>query len=252
MIWTPDKRIVTPRNRQGGFLLNPFRFGGGGGGGDDVDPHFDKVTALLKFDGEDESTTISDEVGVINWTAQNDAQLDTSEKRFGLSALLLNGTNAYVTAGLAPGLAMGEEDLTVELFARIASNSETRVFIDTRSGPTDTGGFAFFNHSSGRIRVNVGNSTVAESAGSITEDQWDHVAATRENGTWRIFIVGDLDGTGSNSSNLSSSNNVTIGRSQSGSAYFQGHIDEMRFTKGVARYTASFTPPSAPFPTVGP
>lgn len=27
MIWTPDKRIVTPRKRQGGFLVNPFRFG---------------------------------------------------------------------------------------------------------------------------------------------------------------------------------------------------------------------------------
>ena len=36
------------------------------------------------------------------------------------------------------------------------------------------------------------------------------------------------------------------------SEYLTGYIDDLRITKGYARYTATFTPPTAAFPNTGP
>jgi len=85
-------------------------------------------------------------------------------------------------------------------------------------------------------------------AGTIAVDTWYHVAASREGTSLRVFIDGVLVNTSTNS------NNMNFGRLRVGSngsntgEWFHGWMDELRITKGVARYTANFTAPTAPFP----
>jgi hypothetical protein len=87
---------------------------------------------------------------------------------------------------------------------------------------------------------------------SVLSGTWRHIAVTREGTTLRIFIDGVLRGSVTDSRDYSPS--ITyfgVGaqiNSRNAAYDFVGHIDEVRVTKGVARYTANFTVPTSTFP----
>jgi hypothetical protein len=64
-----------------------------------------------------------------------------------------------------------------------------------------------------------------------------------------VFVNGVLKGSATNTQNYSAQNSIMYVGSQGVSMYLTGYIDDLRITKGVARYTQNFTPPTAPLPT---
>jgi hypothetical protein len=91
--------------------------------------------------------------------------------------------------------------------------------------------------------------TLASSA-ILLINTWYHVAITREGTTWRMFINGNLEDSGTQTAYpTTNSNAFYIGYDVTTAARtFNGHIDEFRWTKGFARYTASFIEPTSAFP----
>jgi hypothetical protein len=77
---------------------------------------------------------------------------------------------------------------------------------------------------------------------------WQHWAIVRNNGTVTMYLNGNSIGSAVYSGNLVD-NGTFIGTNNGGAQGFTGHIDDLRITKGVARYTANFTPPTAALPT---
>ncbi len=78
---------------------------------------------------------------------------------------------------------------------------------------------------------------------------WCHVAVVRSSGIWNLYINGVSQGTNSASRDLTNTDAVIgAGRYASDStpnAFFPGYIDDFRITKGYARYTSNFTPPTS-------
>lgn len=220
----------------------------GGGGGD---PDFASVVALLHFDGTNGSTTFADVRG-LTWTANGNAQLSTTNPRFGTACLLLDGSGDFALTSTPSGFEFGTGDFTVEAWIRPANVSAFQDIFSNRS-PAG-GGMTFRITDSGFLDYFPGNAPIRlVGSTALTANVYTHVAVSRASGTTRLFIGGALDGSLSDSFNYAMSNgqstDTAIGRSQlTASQFFDGRIDEMRVTKGVGRYTASFTPPTSPFP----
>lgn len=229
--------------------MMPFPFQTGGLGlvgapansGSGADPYYANVVSLLHFDGVDGSTTFTDEKGVA-WTASGNAQIDTSDSKFGGSSLLLDGVNDMITAVSDAIWGFGTADWTVECWVkRTNSNS---VFWDNRTaGPQS---MVTFNDPSGFICYY--DSVTTTGSVVIPASTWSHVAWCRNASTLRMFVDGVVASSGAYATNMGSARPMRIGQDITNAADFSGWIDEWRVTKGVGRYTAAFTPPSGPFP----
>jgi hypothetical protein len=93
----------------------------------------------------------------------------------------------------------------------------------------------------------------AQAIGAVSVNTWYHVAITRQGNTFRTYLNGVQGSTWTSSAALyTPTKPLGIGSNPDGSYSLNGWLDELRITKGVARYTgaASFTPPTAPFPEV--
>ena len=95
----------------------------------------------------------------------------------------------------------------------------------------------------------IETSLATAGAGTYTVNTWHHFAATRQNGTLRTFFNGNLIGSTSFTADMTDTNYLTIGMNNyaGGLQHFDGALKEIRFTKGLARYTSTFTPPTTNF-----
>jgi len=80
---------------------------------------------------------------------------------------------------------------------------------------------------------------------------WYHLAATRSGNSWRYFVDGtQLGSTATDTGTIFDGTSVTrVGGGYVAGYTMNGWIAAVRVTKGVARYTGNFTPPSLPLPT---
>ncbi len=231
---------------------------------------------LLHGNGVDESTTIIDAVGHTVFT-YGTTQLDTSEKKFGTASIQFNKNKegldrtdyAYVDMGTDSDL--GTEDFTIDLWIKMNAYGQygNNPFISHDYQYWNTGihrgvswGFMFQQYGStgpGRLvmmRKYASNDPASEGrySNDITLDlnTWYHVAVVRDGNTLRFFVNGIQQGT-ANCSGITydrfseNTEPVYLGRCSGGSVgelplNFDGWMDELRVSKGIARWKENFTP----------
>jgi hypothetical protein len=208
------------------------------------DPDFASVSLLLPMDGTNGSTTFTDASSNALTVTSTNAVISTAQSRWGSSSALFNGTNSYVTVDVPGGLGAGT--FTLEWWIYPINTGAPGAIFNSRGGGGNNGdGIDFFNdHKIGTAYV-----VILNTGPTYTPNTWHHFALVRESSSNMRAYLNGVNYVTSNSSNNFSNTQFHIGGSPAGNiGYFNGYMDDVRYSN-IARYTANFTPPSAPFPT---
>ena len=211
--------------------------------------HFDSINPAGRF--------IDNSRNNLKITSSGNVTVNNNIYKFGGGSGLFDGTGDYLTTPLSSNLQFGTGDFTIEcwnyMIARI--NSNPAIFSNYNS--YTIGALSLFaGHSAGtttsyQVAINGAAFPTIE-GGTIAYNTWVHLAVVRNSGTIKLYVNGTsvgtpystavtLNGVGSLFYIGSTGDSLATG-------YINGYIDEFRITKGIARYTSNFTPPSAPFP----
>jgi hypothetical protein len=181
-----------------------------------------------------------------NLTTVGDAKISTTQSKFGGSSIYFDGTGDYLQIPYSPNFTMN-------------SNFTAECWVYITSAPNAYGGILAFSNDSEGVGWNIligGNPSkfhfnvalsYTDTDTSLTLNTWTHLALVRSGSTVKLYINGVADAnTLTTSATATCPTNPQIGSYPliSGRTFF-GYIDDIRITKGYARYTTTFTPPTS-------
>lgn len=220
-----------------------------------ADPYFDSVGLLLHCNGADGSTAFVDaSPRPKTVTKYANATVSTAQSAFGGAAALFSASGGYVSTPNHADLSLAAGDWTVELWVRIDGAHSGPAILATH-GQASRPWQLWLEDVTDKIWVrgllsDGSTSYSVQTPAAVSRDAWHHVAAVRDGATIRLFVDGVASGSTTVSGNLlSSASSLSFGAYGSGTvgSPLKGWLDDIRITKGVARYTAAFTPPDAEF-----
>lgn len=238
--------------------------GAGPSGGGACDPDFSDVSLLCHFDQANLATTLLDSSSnAQNVLGSGGAEASTAHFKFGTASLFPNGGNT-APGGSSTLYEFGSGNFTVEAWAYWDGTSATNfpgivAFWPGFSGTEmwslvwnrgSTPATLAFNWSTDG--TSFSNSVVTSGAYTPAANTWISYACDRSGNTFRLYVNGAVVATQTASDTIFGSPSLgtaNIGNwGNSSSENWTGYIDEVRVTKGVARYAGAYTPASAAFP----
>lgn len=186
-----------------------------------------------------------------------DAKISTTQSKWGGSSMYFDGTGDALSAANSPNMQLGTGDFTIEswIYTSSVSASSKMILAKDSNENVNYGNLAFQVNGTGKLNFfcnpNSGNTTgrvSLTSTSNVNTGAWVHTAITRSGNTWRLFVNGTQEATTTSSVGFwVGTTPMYVGCyliSSSPGGFFVGYLQGVRVTKGIARYTANFTPPT--------
>lgn len=208
---------------------------------------------MLHCNGVDASTTFTDSSLYLKTvTAYGNAQIDTAQSKFGGASGLFDGlTSTFLSIPDSEDFNFGNGEFTIDFWIKFSNLLNTQSIISQMGAGGGNGSFQITKSAGQLLRFyySVNGSTMlqVDSSYTFTDTNWHHVAIVRDNDTLRFFVDGIAKGTGGMTGVTIYNSSLPLNISNYGDGLGQpvyGWIDEIRISKGIARWTTTFTPPT--------
>ncbi len=218
-----------------------------------LDVNWSDTALVLKGEGFNGSVNFLDSSATpkaVN--AVGNAKLSSTQSKFGRSSFYFDGNGSYLTTS-SNNLVFGMDDFTIEFWVYSSQTSPNYpgIIYNSRLGGTTNGNFAIYNSYAGKQLINLdyyNNGWSGISGGELLANTWTHVAFVKAGTQLSVYKNGVIQ----TAKNVGSAvfgvpnRDYLIGYNEIDNAYFSGYIDDLRISKGIARYTTNFTPTEIP------
>lgn len=208
---------------------------------------------------------IYDSAGVNNIETAGSAQISTSAQKFGTGSISFPSSGSFLTMkganGAFNGLNVAGSSLlyagatfTIEAWINPSAKVTTAGYysnilgdVNTTSGTymcwcvgLNSAGLACLAWYDGALKLALGTTTIPNNA-------WTHLAFVANAGVVTVYVNGVNETTGTTTLTTPTQTTGFLSSGVDRANYWTGNLDDLRVTKGVARYTGNFTPPAAPY-----
>lgn len=244
----PGSGLWLPRHARPTRIFAATHLVGFGAGSSGIGGNDSYTKLLLHCDGADASTTFTDASPAArgNATANGNAQVDTAQSVFGGGAYLGDGTGDYLSYASHADWDLGGAgggDFTIDFRVRFNSASTDESLI--RAGNLAGTGWDFYVTNVNTIRLYNGSSSSI--AWTRSTGTWYHLALVRSGSTITLYRDGTSMGTFTDLDMNNDGVALGIGGGAGTTYSLNGWMDEIRISKGIARWTADFTPPAGAY-----
>ena len=208
---------------------------------------------LIHSNTSDGSTTFADSSATGHTiTVSGHTHHETDQYKFGSTSIQFDGTGDVLSVADHADWTYGTGDFTIDMWIRPTTigSGGNKDFI----GASSNQHIAFACNSTGGIVFYSGNgswvSTVAATSNVIVNNVWQHIAVSRADGVVYLFYNGTLLTSRTQADSIDPPNVEVGGYGGGASDLFTGYMDEIRISKGIARWTDSFVPPNKPYSVV--
>jgi hypothetical protein len=226
------------------------------------DPDYDKVMLLLHGDGANNGTVFTDNSPSAKSPSAvvGNVKTVTAQSVFGGSSIYFDGTGDRLEYAATKDWGVGSDDFTVEFHWRPDTANDNTLFVVNNDpypsgqdfafgirhlGVTNAGKIQFYAYNGVNQIANINSTT------GWTASTWKAIRIVHAGNMFGIMVDGILEASVSptiQAVNFSSAMKLFIGMQGAATYQAKGWMDELRFTKGLARSTGDYTVDTQPFP----